>query len=162
MDTHEVYPNAPLALVAVEVRFLATPWEATTLAPAAQRTFRDILGDQWVLDPVKRQNVLVTFSSAGMVENKSQSVTLPRFTTRDRTTAVAVTDTSVTIETTFYRHYPDFRGVLEAVFRATRDVLAPDGVARLGMRYIDEIQVSELVEGHPAGWRESGCSCDEL
>jgi uncharacterized protein (TIGR04255 family) len=155
MDTHEVYPHAPLALVAVEVRFPGNALgEATALPPSAQRTFRGILGDQWVLDPVKRQNVLVTFNSAGMVENKSQSVTLPRFTTRDRTSAVAVTDTSVTIETTSYRHYPEFRRVLEAVFRATGDVLAPDGVARLGMRYIDEIQVSELVEGHPAAWRE--------
>jgi uncharacterized protein (TIGR04255 family) len=81
-------------------------------------------------------------------------VSISSFTVRDRTLGVAVTEDSVTIETTMYRHYQDFRQTVERAVMAAADVLAPDGVARIGMRYIDEIRVPGINAEDPSEWQE--------
>jgi uncharacterized protein (TIGR04255 family) len=139
-DTHEVYPSAPLALVAVEIRFPG-PSGRWPLPATLQRAFRDRLGEDWVVESLRTQKIEVEFGAAGAGRQSVEQVVLPRFTTRDRTLAVAVSEQSLTIETTSYRHYLDFRVVLEAALVAAAEILRPDGVARLGMRYIDEIRV---------------------
>lgn len=152
-DTHEVYPNAPLALVAVEVRF---PNAATgrPLPITLQRSFRDVLGESWVIETSKVQQLSVSIGPAGAVPQALPPVTIPRFTVRDRTLAVALTEESMTIEATQYRHYPDFRQIVERAATAAADVLVPDGIARIGMRYIDEIRVPDAQEENPSAWRE--------
>jgi len=152
-DTHEVYPNAPLALVAVEVRFPEAPSERALPMPL-QRSFRDLLGEAWVIESRKVQQVEFALGPGGPGAQAVQQTVVPRFTLRDRTLAVALTDSSLTVETTNYRHYLDFRAVLERVFAAAAELLQPDGVARVGMRYIDEIRVAGIVEDCPADWRE--------
>ncbi len=152
-DTHEVYPNAPLALVAVEVRFPEAPSDRALPLPL-QRSFRDLLGDDWVIESHRVQQIEVAFGPGAPGGQTGQQTALPRFTLRDRTLAVALTDSSLTVETTNYRHYLDFRAVLERVFSAAAELLQPDGVARVGMRYIDEIRVAGIEEGRSSEWRE--------
>ena len=152
-DTHEVYPNAPLALVAVEVRFPEAPSDRALPMPV-QRSFRDLLGDDWVIESHKVQQFEVAFGPGGPGGQTVQQTVVPRFTLRDRTLAVALTDSSLTVETTSYRHYLDFRAVLERVFGAAAELLKPDGVARVGMRYIDEIRVAGIEEDRSSDWRE--------
>ena len=152
-DTHEVYPNAPLALVAVEVRFPAAPSDRA-LPLLLQRSFRDLLGDDWVIESHRVQQIEVAFGPGAPGGQTVQQTALPRFTLRDRTLAVALTDSSLTVETTNYRHYLDFRAVLERVFSAASELLQPDGVARVGMRYIDEIRVAGIEEDRSSEWRE--------
>lgn len=149
-DTHTVYPNAPLALVAVEVRFPG-PFEAWPLPMTLQRSFRDMLGDGWVIESIKAQRVDVAFAPAGGGQSVRQIV-MPRFTVRNRTLAVAISEESLTIETTAYRHYPDFRAVLSAAFAGAAQFLRPDGVARIGMRYIDEIRVPGTQNADAPDW----------
>jgi uncharacterized protein (TIGR04255 family) len=151
--THEVLPNAPLALVAVEVRFPEAPSERPLSVPL-QRSFRDALGDDWVIESHKVQHVEVAFGPGAAGGQTVQQTVVPRFTVRDRTLSVALTDSSLTVETTRYRHYLDFRSVLERAFAAAADVLQPDGVARVGMRYIDEIRVPGITPERPSAWRE--------
>lgn len=152
-DTHEVYPNAPLALVAVEVRFPQVSGARTPPMPL-QRAFRDLLGESWVIESVKTQHVEFAFGPSGPGQQNVQQVVVPRFTVRDRTLAVALTDESLTVETTGYRHYPDFRSVLERALGAAEELLSPDGVARAGMRYIDEVRVPDISDAASGSWKE--------
>jgi len=153
VDTHEVYPNAPLALVAVEVRFPG-PFETWPLPMTLQRSYRDMLGEGWVIESIKTKKVDVVLGLDGTSQQTVQQIVIPRFTMRNRTVAVAISDESVTIETTAYRHYPDFRTVLAVAFAAAVQFLRPQGVARVGMRYIDEIRVPNAPGSDLPDWRE--------
>jgi uncharacterized protein (TIGR04255 family) len=152
-DPHEVYLNAPLALVAVEVRFP----NGTGIRPLPanlQRSFRNLLGDGWVTEPVRTQQLSIALGPGGAMPHATPPVTIPRFTVRDRTLAVALTEESLTIEATRYRHYPDFRKIVGRAVSAAGKVLSPEGIVRVGMRYIDEIRVPDISEDDPSGWRD--------
>jgi uncharacterized protein (TIGR04255 family) len=143
-EGHEVYPNAPIAFVTVEVRF---PGEAGQgIHSVVQRAFRDVLGDEWVIEQLTQQELTLGINIGGPPSQTMRAVNIPRFTIRDRTSAVVLTTNSITIETTRYRGWPDFRSVIERALRATADLVEPDGVARVGMRYVDEIRVPDLGE----------------
>lgn len=156
-DTHVVYPNAPLALVVVEVRFPSSSVGRPMPVPA-QKAFRDVLGSDWVIESMKIQNVQIQIGIPGSGQQHVQQEAMPRFevvprfTVRDRTLAVVATDTSLTVETTNYQHYPQFRKVLGLAFAAVERVLHPDGVARIGMRYIDEIRIPSADDA--SSWRD--------
>jgi len=120
----------------------------------AQRTFRDLLGEEWVIESMKMQSVEVQFGTRGEGQQRVQEHVVPRYTIRDRTLAVAVTDTTLTVETTSYRHYPQFREVLARAFAAAEKVIQPEGVARIGMRYIDEIRIPGLASEDAVAWRD--------
>lgn len=152
-DRHEVYPNAPLALVAVEVRFPEAAAERPLPMPL-QRSLRDLLGENWVIESHKVQQFGVALGPGAAGQQTFQEVVVPRFTVRDRTLAVALTGTSLTVETTAYRHYLEFRAVLSRVFRAAAELFRPDGLARVGMRYIDEIRVPGMDPDRPSAWSE--------
>jgi uncharacterized protein (TIGR04255 family) len=150
---HEIYPRAPLVLVAVEVRFPGTNAPSGPLSSTMLRQFRKGLGDKWVLDSVQTQQFAVAFGPEGAIQQAPKSTSLPVFTVRDRTTSIALTSQSLNIQTTRYRHYPQFREVLETAMRLTEELLEPEGVARVGMRYIDEIRIHR--EGaHKPDWSE--------
>lgn len=152
-DSHEVLPNAPLALVAVEIRF-PDGTSGQPLPMNLRRSFRDLLGEEWVIDSQTLHQLAVTIGPGGALPQTVPPVTIPRFTVRDRTLAVAVTEHSMTVETTRYHHYPTFREVVERAVEAAAQVLLPDGIARIGMRYIDEIRVPGVTADDPSGWRE--------
>lgn len=151
-DSHEVYPSAPLALVAVEVRFPAAP--DRTMPMPMQRAFREQLGSEWVIESQKVQQFDVAFAPGTPGSPSVRELVVPRFTVRDRTLSVAIAGASLTIETTNYRHYLDFRSVLATAFDAAAELLATDGVARVGMRYIDEIRVPGMDPRRPSTWRD--------
>lgn len=143
-EEHEVYPNAPIAFVTVEVRF---PGEAGQGIPSVvQRAFREVLGDEWVIEQLTQQELTVGINIGGPSSQTMRSVNIPRFTVRDRTSAVVLTTNSITIETTRYSGWPAFRSVIERALRATADLVEPDGVARVGMRYVDEIRAPDIGE----------------
>lgn len=143
-EDHEVYPNAPIAFVTVEVRF---PGEAGQgIHSVVQRAFRDVLGDGWVIEQLTQQELMVGVNLGGQPSQSMRTVNVPRFTVRDRTSAVVLTTNSMTVETTRYAGWTTFRSVIERALRATADLVEPDGVARVGMRYVDEIRVPGAAE----------------
>lgn len=93
-------------------------------------------------------------SGVAPTTQSGQSVKIPRFTNRERTWAVVVTASSLVIETTQYRHWPEFRSVLERAIAACSQVLKPDGVVRVGMRFVDEIRAPKADATHPILWSE--------
>jgi uncharacterized protein (TIGR04255 family) len=81
----------------------------------------------------------------------AQTRTFPRFTTRDRTTALALTSQAVVVETTDYNGFNDFLRLVALVMQAVEGAVEPDGIVRVGMRYIDEIRVPTVTE-LPGDW----------
>lgn len=153
-DKREVYPSAPLALVVVEVRF---PSEASGLSldTVQQRQVRDLLGDHdWVIESAVQQEFELAVGPGGPTSQTVRTTPTPRFTVRDRTIAVTAAPMSLRIETTQYDGYRNFRELLFRVFAAVSEVAQPDGIARIGLRYIDEIRVPSIPEGDFASWSE--------
>lgn len=143
---HEVWPNAPLALVAVEARFPAA--DTGPLRMPLFRALRDRLGAGWVIEGATQQSVDVAIGAAGVQHNMAVE-NLHRIMARDRTRAVTVRPESIVIESTRYQGYPAFRSLLSETFAAVQAELRPDGVTRLGLRYIDEISAPLLDGPHP-------------
>lgn len=150
VSTSEVYPNAPLALVAVEVRF---PDSASApLGAAVHRAVRDRLGRDWVIEGGKQQTMEVAFGPSGVSVPNIRQENLSRITVRDRTQVVTLRPDSLTIEATRYGGYGAFRELLHRAFTAVEELLEPDGISRLGLRYIDEISVPAGDE--PTNWAD--------
>ncbi len=118
-----------------------------------QRAFRDLLGSEWVIEMQRVQRVNVQVGQMG-VPSDVQQFTIPRFTVRDRTVAVVLSGESLTVETTRYKNFPAFRMAIDAALTAASKVLSPDGVARAGLRYIDEIRVPDIDKDNPRDWEK--------
>jgi uncharacterized protein (TIGR04255 family) len=136
MSDREVYPNAPVVLVALEVRHPA----AGPLSHADQVKIKQLLGSQLpLLRTATMMNVQATIGAAPEVTTERA----PRYVSRDRTTAVTFRSGAAVIETTRYERYERLRD-LAALALESRQAVAPiDGVERLGLRYIDELRVPE-------------------
>jgi hypothetical protein len=97
-QNREVYAEAPLALVALEIKF---PSEASVkeFGTTSQKAFRDRLnavGD-WVIESSQLQQVEVSFGATAA--QTIRSVNVPRLLTRNRATAVSFPPGAVTIPT---------------------------------------------------------------
>lgn len=147
MTEVEVWPHAPLALVAVEARFPGVAGGPPRMP--AQRAIRDLLGDGWVLESGQEQTLEVAFGPEGVRGPRVAAEQLTRITIRDRTRIVTVRAESLTVEATSYRGYLDFRVLLKSAFEAVEQVMQPDGLTRLGMRYIDEIRIPDATTPDP-------------
>lgn len=135
-DGHVTFRNAPLALATVEFRF---PDEiGPSVSPRILRAFRDVLGGEWITEQIRQQ--ALTINVGGSVPT-NPAVTIPRFTVRDRTMAVMVSGGSLTVETTRYESWSAFRAAVERALEATRATIRPDGITRVGARYINEIRL---------------------
>lgn len=76
----------------------------------------------------------------------------PRWTSRDKRTALSIQPDSLVIETTDYGSYDRMRALLDIVLQARLAVAAPAGVERIGLRYIDEIRVPAENGGSAPAW----------
>ncbi len=145
-DSHEILPNAPLALVVVEIRFSGMSDES--YQAKLLREFLDVLGAEWVFETQMVQSQALSFSPMGTLVQVQPSIAIPRFVTREKTSAVALTKDSVTVETTKYQHYPQFREIVKRSVEAISAIIKLDGILRIGMRYINEIRVPHLANDH--------------
>lgn len=142
------YRNPPLALVACEIRFL----EVEDLGDGARRTIRDHVRPRLPLSEKQiRDTVTFQFDPVAPTAPAAEKVVLPRFMSRERTSALVISPTNMVIETSVYRGYEGFRDLIERSIRGIEEALEPDGVIRIGLRYIDEIRVPD-VESLPGDW----------
>lgn len=145
-DDREIYPNAPLEFVACEVRFPFSPilTEDVTL-PRLHRAFYDWLP---LIEPGMGVEATLVVGPGAVSQLPPATTTKQlRFLSRDRTLGVLVAPNLVSIETT---HYPRFEAFKESIAR-TLDALAHAdagvaGLARIGLRYIDEVRVPGIDE----------------
>ena len=73
-----------------------------------------------------------------------------RFSARDKRTSVTFAPNAVTVETTRYETWEDFRAIAETGLAARMDVAPVDGVERIGLRYVDEVRIPG---GESPDWR---------
>lgn len=139
----EIYPCAPLRLVAAEVKYPL----AAALIP------QDAVGR---LVPLLEERFPLLFP-AGIELSMSSEPGLPpmstnayRLVSRDQMTSVTVTHTRCAIETTDYHRWEAFREHIMFALEAVGSRLgAISTVERLGLRYINEIRLPEPAETKP-------------
>ena len=140
MENSEVYPNAPLALVVAEVRYPSVT--DTPPGMRIQRQIRDVLGSDWLIHNGQEK----TFQ-AGVNENgphaSLHSEAVHRITSRSRTKIITTRADRFSVEVTDYAGYASFRELVHNAASAVEQVLGPDGISRIGLRYIDEISVKQ-------------------
>ena len=78
----------------------------------------------------------------------------PRWTSRDKRTALSIRPDSLVIETTDYGSYDRMRELLDVALQVRLAVSAPAGVERVGLRYIDEIRVPVENGGSMPAWEQ--------
>jgi uncharacterized protein (TIGR04255 family) len=132
----EVYPNAPLRLVAAELRFPYAPrLGSSDVLEELTTTFRPT----FPLPTPGGLQVVMTVAGA------TQSSGVNRFLSKDRTASVTVSPTNIVIETTEYREYGQFRPLLETCLTALASIPgAIVGLERVGLRYVNEVRVPNL------------------
>ena len=143
MSSGEVFPSAPLSLVAAEVRYPAVT--DSNLGMLVQRSVRDALDSDWVIHSSTLQTLEMGVGPAGPHASLRAEEEVARITSRARTEVVTVMPDRFTLEVVDYRGFADFQSILKRTATAVESVLGPDGVSRVGLRYIDEITVSEPV-----------------
>jgi uncharacterized protein (TIGR04255 family) len=148
---HPVYENPPVALVVAEIKF---PGEiGAAVPPSMRRALSDVLGEDWVIEQLQ-QSPSIAFNVGGpqAIATGLSPAAILRFATRDRTTAVALTGGSATVETTQYQNWPQFRSILEKTVQAVEKLLRPAGTVRIGVRYVNEVRVGDRDGADWDGW----------
>lgn len=132
---HEVFPNAPLQLVAVEVTCPATelPFDPG-LFPAVQ----EVLGGQADTQLAGQVRMSGQPDPDGRVPAEAM---LFRMTNAARTVSISAWPTSLVVECSEYERFEIFRGLVHSVVDAYAGFRSPSAVTRFGMRYIDEMHV---------------------
>lgn len=145
----EIYPNAPLTLVAAEVRYPLSP----RLAKVEPDLLLERLGHMVPVVEEAQPLMQVMVGPAGAEPPKQPQVggRLLRLMSKARDLAVTLTGTNVIIETTHYERFEVFQEVVARVFATMEELGRPVGVERLGLRYIDEIRMSGQDEP-PGDW----------
>jgi uncharacterized protein (TIGR04255 family) len=151
VSSREVYPNAPIVLAAIEVRH--TPCEPLE----RNRQVQAVMLVQEVLPLPGEISMVALEVQAGPEGQQTQRQTIaafPRWTSRDRRTALTMRQDAVVVETTDYGSYERVRGILSIALQARTLAGPPGGVERIGLRYVDEIRVPpENGSGRPS-WKE--------
>lgn len=139
----EIYPNAPIEFVACEVQFPVSPELSTD---DALRVLHAALFD-WL--PVAQPEVETTVMfGAGAPQPPLTTNRILRFTSRNRRLCVVVSPSRVSVETTLYPGWDDFRVSVERALSAVASADARiSGLTRVGLRYIDEIRVPDPEPG---------------
>lgn len=138
----EVYPNAPLQLVACEVAYALAPGADVN---AAQDKIYEHLSDAYPLPGVAPASVTVELSPQGAVTRQAPQGF--RFLALDRTRSIAASPASIVIEFSRYSRFEEFLdGVVEAV-QALTSAVRVAAAQRIGLRYIDEVALTALPDG---------------
>jgi uncharacterized protein (TIGR04255 family) len=135
----EIFPNSPLALVAAEVRF-------TDAARLRQQATKDeitiALEERFPFaEPLQHTNVNLTPSAPPEIRQLS-GVVLKNVTS---TETLTIMSESLTYETTAYVKFDDLLAAVAAACDALVQSKVRPALRRIGLRYIDEVRVSEEV-----------------
>lgn len=145
MDEREIYPNAPVVLVALEVRHPVSE----SLTPAELRAIKSRLAAHV---PIARNTQIANFQVVpGQAAPTANLEQFTRFVNRETTLALSFRREALVVETSVYTGWEQFRQVVSDAIDARMSVAPVDGVERVGLRYIDEIRVPG--EGE-VDWRE--------
>ena len=152
---HEVYPNAPLALVTAQVLF---GFEPRLNDPDTRDQFAErIRGQLPVLSEENFAGLMIDFAS-GEGAQPLPSTKQIRATNEASTVSVVLANQAITVEATEYEHFDGFAAILRESLTALTETIGNPYVTRAGLRYIDEIRPKGV--GETPGW--SGWVSDAL
>jgi uncharacterized protein (TIGR04255 family) len=135
MTSGEYFPNAPIRLVSFELRFPITRRVAT-------RAVWDAFEEVFAAD-LPRVELLVRENDETQLPLSPNDPVLRR-TTAERDRAVTLKYGALTVETTSYESYDKLRMCIKAATKALESIPTAPSITRLGLRYINEIQVPGL------------------
>ncbi len=144
------YPNAPLALVLLEVRHSATEPLTTSQVATVKAHLLDVAPLPQTDHALNLQ--FQVMGVPGAQPSQPELVQAQRFVSRNRRTCITFTPVTATVETTEYVGWTEFRQLASVALAARRAVDPPDGCLRIGLRYIDEIRIPEEVEPDWSKW----------
>lgn len=135
----EVYLNAPVVLVAAEVRF-ASPLIPFPPNDKVLAALRDGLAAYL---PLLQPGQTYEASVAPGGEHSLNMEAHVRFSSRDQLVALTLRPGSLVLETTDYAGFEQFFEVLSTGLQLVGEHLVVAGVSRVGLRYIDEIRLPD-------------------
>jgi len=138
----EVYPNAPLKLVACEVAYTLAPGADVN---AARDEIYERFADAYPLPGVAPASVTLEVGLQGTVAHQSPQGF--RFLNLERTWSIAASPASIVVESS---RYVRFEGFLERVVDAIEvlgSIVRVAAAQRIGLRYIDEVPLTVLPDG---------------
>lgn len=149
-EEREFYPNAPVVLVAMEVRHPS----ADPLTPAQRNTIKKRLGNHVPIMRMGQLQQLTVMQPGGgpPAAPELRIEEFPRYVSRDSATAVSFRGEAVVVETTRYATWEQLRALVVDAIEARQDVGAVDGVERVGLRYVNEIRIPGGLEQGWAPW----------
>jgi uncharacterized protein (TIGR04255 family) len=139
----EIYPRAPLKLVAFEIQYSAMPrlegeqWE---------QVYEQLREELPILGARPRRNLQVG------PQGTQETLQGRRLIDRGRTKSVVLFDESATVECSDYVRFEDFAGLVQNLLEALHAIAGIPSVQRLGLRYIDEIQVEGFETSAVGDW----------
>ena len=149
MREREIYPSAPIVLMAIEVRHpLCEPLDRKHVTEVSAR-IKHLLPLPGEINEV---SVTVQAGPDGPPTQQQVVSSFPRWTSRDKRTALSIRPDSLVIETTDYGSYDRMHELLDVALQTRLAVAAPAGVERIGLRYIDEIRVPAENGGSAPVW----------
>jgi uncharacterized protein (TIGR04255 family) len=134
------YPNAPVALVTMEVRHPATD----ALNESSSAELKRLLADHL---PIERQAQDVAWGMGAGGSPQPTAERFIRYVNRDNTLAASMKTQAVVIETTAYSTFEALSDVVMRVLDARSQVSSIVGVERIGLRYVLEVRVPVGVDG---------------
>lgn len=146
MNETVVYQNAPVVLVALEVRHPTADPLTSAESRAIKKHLMDVL-------PVERAGQQFTMQVIpGASGQMATTETFPRFMNRKMTLAVSIKKEAIVVEASDYPGWIEFRELVERVLEARQEVAPIVGADRIGLRYIDEIRIPGSVEVDWSQW----------
>lgn len=142
----EVFPSAPLEFVACEIRVPTAP---RLVRNDTFEALTDALRDDF---PIPEEEQIQTFPVIGGKDGGVETERRYRFLNRERTASAVVARNAITVETTDYQEFDDFRTLVLTVTDAVAATTDLVGIERIGLRYIDEIRVPDEISD-ASDWR---------
>lgn len=142
----EVFPSSPLALVAAEVRFNDSPrLRQQETIDAISIALEPVLPVQ---QQVQQQEIQVRSDGLPQVSQTNSRT----FKNLSSTAIATLASDRLSLETTTYLHFPEFREQMLSCCRALVDAGVTPAIRRIGLRYIDEIRVPDAVISEIRDW----------
>ena len=134
MNEHEVYPNPPVVLVALEIRHPSTE----ALTPSQVRAIKEDLHKHV---PITKNASAVSTIMVPDGQGSTKVEHYPRLVDRANTLAVSVRQEALVVESSVYPGWERFKVVVADAILARLSQAPIDGVERVGIRYINEVRV---------------------
>lgn len=147
----EVYPNAPIVDMIAEIRFS----QCESLDKIKLRRITTAVSEYLPLlaeEPDMSIQVSNLDGQGGFSVASGEAV--PRWSSRDKRTVLTLRQNVLSLETTSYPGYQKMRELLAIAVSALGRFMKPEGITRVGLRYIDEIRVPSDGEALRPDWSQ--------